>query len=237
MILVEGVSDGGGAGGIAETALLYVPLVSAAIALASVFLAFASNRAAVRRTARRDAQDSASQALSLVLSTEVQRARSTVGLAARTDPLLWRPTSNGTYSFTTDQAHIEDVAEASLRLLWTIQQVRPHLTVFSDPRVHSAEATATIESTYAALGFMVQDLNETLAVWGRHFDYRDPLVEAQKAIARLPEFRYKPLPIDVHEFDPARHLAVDDAIPHENQSEGHDGTCESGTAPRPETPL
>ncbi|MGP5254182.1 hypothetical protein [Brachybacterium alimentarium] len=180
-----------------EAFLPYVPLVAALVAIAGLGLTLWRFWADARRAVRREAEEAAERALSLVLSTEVQRARATVNHAAGTDPFRWVKKPNGEPRFLRDRKDTAEVAEASLTLFWTIQQVHPLLARFHSKRLRTSAAIASIEHVYAVIGFMKVDLEETLSTWGLWFTYRDTLVETQKAIGRLPDVGQKPTQIVV----------------------------------------
>lgn len=180
-----------------EVLLPFVPLLAASVATAGLGLTLWRFWADTRRAARREAEEAAERALSLVLSTEVQRARATVNQAAGVDPFKWVMKPDGEPKFGRDKKYTADVAEASLTLLWTIQQVHPLLARFHSKRLRTPAAIASIEHVYAVIGFMKADLEEALSTWGQFFLYRDALTETQKAIGRLPDVGHKPTQIVV----------------------------------------
>lgn len=200
-----------------EALLPYVPLVAASVATGGLILALWRFWADTRRAARREAEEAAERALSLVLSTEVQRARATVNHAAGLSPFVWRRLASEGPKFVRDEKYTEDVAEASLTLLWTIQQVHPLLARFHSKRLRTPAVVASIEHVYAVIGFMKTDLERTLSTWGRWFNYVDTLTETQKAIGQLPMARYKPTQIIVEVVAPDDAGARGEAVRRANE--------------------
>lgn len=174
---------------LAEALLPFAPLLSALSALLSLCVAGMSLLTTVlifvlnsRRSRRLGAADAADRALQMVLAHDVLDALSVV--------------ESANHQAVKHRSQAPEVGGAALTLLWAIQRVGGCLAPFANKRDLSSLPTETLERVYAMVGFMARGLETVIGPWMLGSVTGTFVVEANKAISRLPNVGDVPRVID-----------------------------------------